>query len=221
MSSNWSARRTTQSGTRSRTWIPVIDSTAVRDRFEVLHVERAHHSDPRVEQLEDVLPSLFVPSRTGHVRMGDLVDEGDVWVACEQRVEVHLLEGRTAVLDLLAGNDLQLANRLGGMGAPVGLDVADDDVAPPVAAALALLEHCERLSDASGSTEVDPELPSRRDDVGDVFGRFGRDVGHATFSPIFGWLVPDELTSFARPTSDFAWIAVATMAREAATRRHG
>ena len=35
----------------------------------------------------------------GHVGVGELVDEGDRGPAREDRVDVHLLEGRAAVLD--------------------------------------------------------------------------------------------------------------------------
>ena len=54
-------------------------------------------SMPAVEELVHVLPPLRVP-RAGSVGVGELVDEGDLRVACEDGVDVHLLERRRPVL---------------------------------------------------------------------------------------------------------------------------
>ncbi len=42
--------------------------------------------------------------------------------------------------------------------AAVGLDVGDDDVGAALAAAVAFVEHGERLADAGRGAEVDPQL---------------------------------------------------------------
>ena len=57
---------------------------------------------PGVEQLLDVLPALLV-ARAGDVRVRELVDERDLRLPGEDRVDVHLLERRAAVLDCLRG----------------------------------------------------------------------------------------------------------------------
>ena len=63
----------------------------VVERLQVLDVHGGDHVDARVEQLLDVLPALRVP-RAGRVGVGELVDERDLGLAGEHRVEVHLVE---------------------------------------------------------------------------------------------------------------------------------
>ena len=131
----------------------------VVERLEVLDVERRDHGDPGVEQLVHVLPALLVPG-SGHVRVRQLVDERDPRPACEDRVDVHLLERRAAVVDRAARDDLEVADLRGGLLSPVRLDDADDDVGAAVPAAAALVEHRERLADARRRAEVDPKRPA-------------------------------------------------------------
>ena len=125
----------------------------VVDRLEVLHVQCRDDADARLEQLVDVLPPLLVP-RPGDVRVGDLVDEHELRLPGEDGIDVHLLELRAAVLDLLPGHDLEVPDLGLGIGATVGLDIARDDVLPAVLAAPALVEHGEGLADTGGSTEI-------------------------------------------------------------------
>ena len=74
----------------------------VVERLQVLDVHRGHDVDPDVEQLVDVLPPLGVAG-AGHVGVGQLVDQGQVGPAGEDRVDVHLLEDGVPVGDELAG----------------------------------------------------------------------------------------------------------------------
>ena len=62
-------------------------------RFEVLDVDRGDHVDAGVQELVDVLPPLLV-ARAGDVRVRELVDERHLGRARDDRVHVHLLEGR-------------------------------------------------------------------------------------------------------------------------------
>ena len=64
----------------------------------------------------------------GGVRVGELVDEHDIGSPRDHAIEVHLLDGRAAVLDAAAGHDLEVADLGGRVLAAVGLDHADDDV---------------------------------------------------------------------------------------------
>ena len=82
--------------------------------LEVLDVERADDVDARGEQLEHVLVALPV-LRAGDVGVRDLVDDRDRRAAREHRVEVHLLDGDAAVLDLAAGDDLETADERRGL----------------------------------------------------------------------------------------------------------
>ena len=128
----------------------------VVERLEVLDVHGGDDVDPRVEQLLDVLPALLVPG-PGHVRVGQLVDEGHLGVAVEDGIEVHLLEGRAAVLDLAARDHREVAHLLGGAGPVVGLDEPDDDVGAALVATPAFVEHREGLADARSSAQVDAQ----------------------------------------------------------------
>ena len=76
----------------------------VVDRLQMLDVDRGDHGDPGRQQLVHVLPALGVP-RTRDVGMREFVDERDLRLAREHRVEVHLLERAAAVGDDAAGND--------------------------------------------------------------------------------------------------------------------
>src|SRR5580658_8283038 len=91
-SSIWSALRTTQSGTRSRTRAPVMCSTSSAMLSEVLDVDRGDDVDPRDEDFQDILPPLAIPARSRHVRMGQLVDQDDLRPSAQYRVEVHFLQ---------------------------------------------------------------------------------------------------------------------------------
>src|SRR5204862_4166492 len=73
---------------------------------------------------------------------------------------VHLLERRPAVLDLLAGDDLEVADLRSGVRATVHLDEADDDVLAPFVPTPALVEHGVGLADARGCALVDAQAAS-------------------------------------------------------------
>ena len=68
----------------------------------------------------------------GHVRVRELVDEGDRRPAGEDRVDVHLLELLASVLDGLARDDLEVTDLGCGVRAAVELDKADHDVLAPL-----------------------------------------------------------------------------------------
>ena len=89
----------------------------VVQRLEVLDVDGRDHVDSRVEDIVDVLPALVV-ARAGHIRVRELVDQRDLWLAGQDRVDVHLLEGRPPVRDGLAWRDLQVGDLLDGAGRP-------------------------------------------------------------------------------------------------------
>ena len=129
----------------------------VLDRLEVLDVDGGHHVDPGVEDLLDVLVSLGMADAR-HVGVGELVDEHDLRMPREDRVEVHLLHELPVVLDLEAGDDLEAADRLLGELAAVGLDVADDDVLALGATVVRLAEHREGLAAARRGPEKHPQV---------------------------------------------------------------
>jgi hypothetical protein len=91
-----------------------------------------------------------------------LVDEGDIGPSGEHRVEIHVVEFCTAVLDPAARDDLEAIEELTRTFASVGLDHADDDVGPALDPASALLEHLEGLADARRGAEIHPQASARR-----------------------------------------------------------
>ncbi len=95
--------------------------------------------------------------------MRQLVDQGDLRVAGEDRVQVHFLELCPAVLHHLAGNDFETLKKRFGQRAFVGLHEADDDICPPFQAPLTLVEHVVGLAHPGHGTEVDAEMASRLD----------------------------------------------------------
>jgi len=60
------------------------------ERLEVLDVDRRDDADARVEQGLDVLPALLVLG-PGHIGVGELVNQGYLGIAHEDRRKVHLL----------------------------------------------------------------------------------------------------------------------------------
>jgi hypothetical protein len=61
----------------------------------------------------------------------DLVDQGNLRLAGEDGVDVHLLELGAAVADPPAGNDLEVADLRRGVRTTVRLDQPGDDVGSP------------------------------------------------------------------------------------------
>ena len=95
----------------------------------MLDVDRREHVDPGVEHVLDVLVALGVLDAR-RVGVRELVDQAQLGRAREDRRQVHLLEHRLAVADAPARDHRQALGERGGLGAPVGLEQADHDVAP-------------------------------------------------------------------------------------------
>ena len=76
-------------------------------------------------------------ARPWRIGVRQLVHQRDLWMARNDRLSVHLLERDAAILDLLARDDLQVADLLGRQRAAMRLDIADDDISSraPCAAA--------------------------------------------------------------------------------------
>ena len=83
--------------------------------------------------------------RARHVGVRQLVDDRDLRLAANDRVDVHLLERDAAILDPLARYDFEVADLRLGLGAPVRLDEADDDVDAATAKIVRFVEHAVGL----------------------------------------------------------------------------
>ena len=160
MSSTWSALRTTQSGTRSRTSTPVIDST-VSARLSMCWMLTVLTTAMPAPSSVDVLPPLFVGPRAGNVRVRQLVDQHQFGPSLQHGRHVHLLELGAPVTDTLAGHHLEVPDQLLGVRAPVGLDEADHHVAAALGPAPPLVEHGAGLADPGRRAQVQAEPAGR------------------------------------------------------------
>ena len=127
---------------------------AVAHALEVLDVDGGEDVDARGEHVLDILVALVV-LEPGLIGVGELVDEADLGPAAQDPRQVHLLDHHAAVGHPPARDGLE-AGRLGGrLGPAMGLDEADDHVAPLALALAALLEHAKGLSDSGGHPQED------------------------------------------------------------------
>ena len=131
----------------------------VVERFEMLDVHRRHHANAGVEDLEHVLIALLVAAARS-VRVRELVDHAERRLSRQDRIDVHLLEGDPAIVDLPAWNDLQVADLRFGLRAPVRLDVPNDDVDAVTPKCVRVLDHRVGLADARCGADVDAETGS-------------------------------------------------------------
>ena len=119
----------------------------VGEAFEMLDVERRPYVDAGVEQLLDVLPALGMAA-FGRVGVSELVDDDQLRLALERRVDVELADGVAAVVDHAARQNLESLEESARLGAPVRFDEADDDVDALVLQAARALQHRVGLADA-------------------------------------------------------------------------
>jgi hypothetical protein len=157
----------------------------VSDALQVLDVDGGDDVDPGGEDLQDIFPALVVPAGARHVRVGELVHQGDLGVATQHGVEVHLLQATAPVVHHRARDDLQVADHLLGQPAAVTLDEPDHDIGASLPAPAALVEHGVGLPNAGGGAQVDAEVAGRLDRVGGVAGHdsaFGRRGTHTSQS---------------------------------------
>ena len=82
----------------------------------MLDVERRPDTDARVEQLLDVLPALRMPA-VRSVGVGELVDDDQLGLALERRVEVEFLERASVVFDLAPRQDFEPLDERARLGA--------------------------------------------------------------------------------------------------------
>src|SRR5690349_9128710 len=109
------------------------------------------------------------------VGMRQLVDERHLRPASEDRVDIHLLEQRSLVIDVPARNGFELGSELGDAFAAVSLDHADHHIFTPAVATDAFADHVEGLADTWSVAEKE---------LKDALLLFGR----CLFEPLFGRL---------------------------------
>ena len=134
--------------------------------LEVLDVHGRDDVGPGFQDLVDVLVALRV-SHARRVRVGQLVDEGQLRPAGDDGVEIHLGEHEVAVVAPQPGNLLDAVRERCRLWPVVRLEVADHDVTAVVLRLAALLEHAVRLAHPRGHAQQDPVVAahSRAEDV--------------------------------------------------------
>ena len=184
-------------------------------RLEVLDVDGGDHVDPGVEQLVDVLPALLVAGARD-VGVRELVDEDAFRLPGEHGVDVHLFEGRAAVLHLPARHDLEVADLRGGVRAIVRLDEPDHDVGTAFVRSLTFVEHREGLPDAGRSTQVDAKVATRHVEELTSSTRRACWRGRSLTSPLSAGL---EAEAADRLDQQLAWVPRRRGTRDSRRRR--
>src|SRR3974390_2282694 len=92
------------------------------------------------------------------IGMGELVDQDDLRMARDYRIEVHLLQQLPLVFDILARDDFEAFEQRLGFAAAVRLDDADDDIVAVLLAPVGLLQHLVGLADARSGADEDAKL---------------------------------------------------------------
>ena len=104
-----------------------IPGDQIVQALQMLNVERADHVDAGIQQLEDVLIALTMPAAR-HIGVCELVDDRDLRLASEHRVEVHLLDRDRPIIDTEPRHVLQAFDERRRFGASVRLDESEDYV---------------------------------------------------------------------------------------------
>ena len=124
----------------------------IGEALEMLDIERRPHIDARGEQLLDVLPALGMAA-VGSVGVGEFVDDDELGLASQRRVEIEFLDRAAVVLDLAPRKDFEPINERACLGPAMGFDEAHDDIDALVLQAPRVLQHRIGLTDAGRSAE--------------------------------------------------------------------
>ena len=129
--------------------------------LDMLNIKSGIDVDPRIQELHHVLIALRVARARG-VRVRELVDEDELGLSRENRLQVHLGDLDVLVFDLLPGNDREPREKGLRFGAAVGLDDPDNQVDPVPNLLLGRAEHGKRLADARAHSEEHLQLAPAR-----------------------------------------------------------
>lgn len=107
--------------------------------------------------------------------MCQLVDQDHLRIARQNRAQVHLGKGDSAVFHPRRRNDWHGADRFSGVGAAMVLDHTDHDVGTAGVPAPTLAQHGDGLANPWGGPEIHPEPPGGRSFLLLRFRRLGLD----------------------------------------------
>jgi hypothetical protein len=95
----------------------------------VLHVDRGVDVDAGLAQLFDVLPALGV-ARASDIGVRKFVDDDQLRLARESRVQIEFAQGQRTVGQVLRGKDFESFEQGFGFRASMQLDVSDHHIHP-------------------------------------------------------------------------------------------
>ena len=128
-------------------------SDDIVEAFDMLDIDRGVDVDAAGQQFLNIEIALRVAA-AGCVGVGELVDQRDLWLPGDQRVEVHLLDGLILIVDPFARENFKALQQCFRLGSPVGLDHADHDIDAGLELGARTLQHLIGLADArSGADE--------------------------------------------------------------------
>ena len=127
---------------------------------DVLNVERRVNVDAGIEQLEHVLVT-FRMTRARRVRVREFIDNRETGMPGEDRIEIHLLELRSAIVNLRARHDWHAFGQRFGFLAAVRFDNADHDLDALLQLLPRSLQHGVGLAHARRHAEKNLELAAR------------------------------------------------------------
>ena len=127
--------------------------------LDMLDIEGREHVDAGGDQLLDVEIALGMPA-AGRVGVSELVDQYELRAALEDRVEIHLGQQVTLVVDLLPRDHFETFEQGLGLAPSMGLDDADDDIDPLAPHCLGRLQHLIGLADPGCRAEKNLQPPA-------------------------------------------------------------
>ncbi len=122
--------------------------------FDVLDVDRRVDIDARVEQFDDVHPTLRM-TRAGMIAVRQFVDQYDLRMAGERGIEIEFGQDQAAMLEVLRRQHLESLQQRFGFRAAVQLDITDDDIGPIGILLACRFEHRIALAHARRRAEED------------------------------------------------------------------
>src|SRR3974390_1682437 len=130
----------------------------VVEALDVLDIDRCIDVDATVQNFFDIEVTLGMPA-TRSIRMRKLVHQRDLRPARDDRVQIHLVEQTTFVVDPFARDGLQAYEKRLGLLAAVRLDHADDDIVAVSLPRAGGLQHGVSLAHAGSGSHEDAQLP--------------------------------------------------------------
>ena len=126
----------------------------------MLDVEGCVDVDAGGDELLDIHVALGVPAARC-VAARQLIDQGELWTACQHCIDVHLPQRPIAILDRTLRDGLQTVEQCLSLAPPMRLYHRDDDIDAFLVARASGGEHLVGLAHAWGGAEEDLQPAAR------------------------------------------------------------